>query len=76
MIDNPRAHNNRGVAYSTGLGATRDYVRAFMWFSLAAAGGIEHGAENRDFAAKQLNPAQFAEAQNLVRAWTETHQKK
>ncbi len=76
MIDNPRAHNNRGVAYSIGLGVTRDYVRAHMWFSLAAAGGSEHGAENRDFTAKELNPAQFTKAQKLVREWTEKRKKK
>ena len=76
MIDDPEAHNNLGVAYSIGLGVTRDYVRAYMWFSLAAAGGSEHGAENRDFTAKELNPAQFAKALKLVRDWTEKHKKK
>ncbi len=78
MIDASRAHNNRGVAYSIGLGVTQDYVRAYKWFSLAAAGGNEHGAKNRDFTAKEMNLAQLAKAKIMVWAWawTEKYKKK
>ncbi len=76
MIDVSRAHNNRGVAYSIGLGVTQDYVRAYKWFSLAAAGGNEHGAKNRDFTAKEMNLAQLAKAKILVWAWTGKCKKK
>jgi len=36
---------------------------------LAATGGNEHGAKNRDFTAKEMNLAQLAKAKILVWVW-------
>jgi len=47
---------------------TQDYVQAHMWSNLAAAGGLNVGAL-RDRLAKQMTPAQIAEARKLAREW-------
>jgi uncharacterized protein len=47
----------------------RDYVRAHMWFNLAAAQGDQDAAKARDDVAKLMTPAQIAEAQKLAREW-------
>ncbi len=65
------AQYNLGNMYYNGRGVTRDYVRAHMWFNLAAAGsppgeGRDTGAKNRDIVAKLMTPAQIAEAQRLA----------
>jgi len=54
--------------YEYGQGVTQDYVQAHMWSNLAAAGGLNVGAL-RDRLAKQMTPAQIAEARRLAREW-------
>lgn len=54
----------------------RDYVQAYMWFNLAAAGGDDKIArearEIRDKLAGTMTPEQIARAQNLAREWKPT----
>ena len=38
-----------------------------MWGNLGASNGSEGGGELRDLAAKEMTPAQIAEAQKLAR---------
>ena len=63
--------------YATGRGVPQDYVQAHMWFNLAASrltgDRRETGVENRDRAARQMTPAQIADAQRLARAWAAAH---
>ena len=64
------------VSCMQGLSVPQDYVLAHLWFSLAPASGNKDATKNRDIAAKQLTPAQIAEAQKLAREWLAKHKKK
>ncbi len=69
------AQDNLGVLYYMGQGVPQDYVRAHMWFNLAAAGGDKVAARHRDIVAAKMTPAQIAEAQKLAREWKPTTQR-
>ena len=87
---------NLGLMYAHGDGVTRNYLRAYMWFDIAATPKgsnltaksilvfpkrfsdqasalteqIRNSARhNRDVFAKQMYPAQVAEARKLARIW-------
>ena len=47
----------------------RDYVLAYMWFNLGAAGGNELSGKNRDLVAARMAPTDISEAQRLSREW-------
>ncbi len=47
----------------------QDFVLAHMWFNLAAARGNANAEEARDLLAKQMTPAQIAEAQRIAKEW-------
>jgi TPR repeat protein len=64
---NAIAQHNLGVRYATGQGVPQDYVYAHMWINLGAANGNELSAKARDIIAKEMTPAQIAEAQKLAR---------
>jgi len=68
------AQNNLGVMYERDEGVRRDYVRAHMWFNLAATQSIQTAAEGRDRVAKRMTPVQIAEALTLAREWKPTTQ--
>ena len=53
--------------YHNGQGVPQDYVQAHKWYNIAGANGSETGTSNRDSVAKQMTPAQVAEAQRLAR---------
>ncbi len=68
------SQNNLGVLYHHGQGVPPDYVQAHMWFNLSAAGlppgkDLDRAAENRDFVAELMTPAQIAEAQGRAGKW-------
>lgn len=63
------AQSKLGVMYAEGRAVIQDYVQAHMWFNLAAATGIKDAAAARDGLAKEMTPAQIAEAQGLAREW-------
>ena len=46
-----------------------DRVRAYMWYSLAAANGNPRAGFARDDLADQMTPAQIAEAERLAAEW-------
>ena len=58
-----------GLSYATGLGVPKDNIHAYMWLSLAAARGDQDAISNRNRVARQMTPAQIAEAQKLAREW-------
>jgi len=58
-----------GGLHAEGLGVRRDDVEAFMWFQLAVDQGESDAANNRDWLAERMTPAQIAEAQRLAREW-------
>lgn len=53
----------------------QDYVKAHMWFNLAAVQNKEV-AKLRNGLANKMTPAQIAEAQRLAREWLAKHEKK
>jgi TPR repeat protein len=58
-----------GWMYAEGRGVRQDSIQAHMWYNLSAAQGDQKAAEARDALAKQMTPAQIAEAQQLAREW-------
>jgi TPR repeat protein len=58
-----------GWIYAQGRGMLQDFIQAYMWYNLAATNGDKPAAELRDALAKQMTPAQVAEAQKLAREW-------
>ena len=73
------AQANLGVMYSNGQGVPQDDVEAHKWLSLAVSsltGDRQKGyAEYRNAMAKQMTPAQLAEAQRLAREWQAAFEK-
>ncbi len=69
-----------GVMYVNGRGVPQDYVEAHARLSLAASRATRDtqnkSAEIRDALAKQMTPAQLAEAQRLVREWQAAFEKR
>ncbi len=59
-----RYHYRIGLIYEEGRGVPRDYVRAYMWYSLAATNGWESIAiaNDLDQMAEKPTPEQIAEA--------------
>jgi TPR repeat protein len=57
--------------YENGQGVTRDYLRAHMWFNLAASESSGELARNANISlvtiAKSLTPAQVIQAQEMAR---------
>ncbi len=58
-----------GRLYVQGLGAPQNYVKAHMWFSLAASRFETEAVKERDALAEKMAPEQIAEAQKLAAAW-------
>jgi hypothetical protein len=52
--------------YVMGKGVTQDYVRAGMWFNLAASKGDKNAKESLDRMAKGMKPSQIADAQRMA----------
>lgn len=53
--------------YGKGQGVAQDYVRAHMWFNLAAAHGGKNAVSNREAVAAKMTAPQITEAQKLAR---------
>ncbi|HXX73515.1 MAG TPA: tetratricopeptide repeat protein [Nitrospiraceae bacterium] len=66
----PMAQTKLGIMYEDGHGVPQDRVQAYMWFSLAAGEGSELAKAFRDALAKEMTPAQIAQAQQLAQEWT------
>ena len=65
------AQFNLGVSYQLGHGVPQDFVRAHMWYSVAAAmlsGDLRKDAmERRDDVVSRMTAAQIAKAQEMAR---------
>jgi uncharacterized protein len=75
---NDRAQFGLGLMYANGHGVPQDYVRAHMWFNIAAAAAgasdvaVREAAKWRDLVATRMTPAQIAEGRRLAREWQPT----
>ena len=58
---------NLGAMYADGQGVIQDYVRAHMWFNIAASSGDKDAVKNRDIVAKRMNSTDISTAQKLAR---------
>jgi len=59
--------------YGTGTGVPTNFVKAYMWYSLAKEQGDETAASNLDIIKKEMSHAQIDEAQKLAAEWWEEH---
>src|SRR5256885_17162083 len=58
--------------YANGQGVAKDYVLAYLWFTLSATQGdegVEQAVKNLNMLTPLMTPMQIAEAQKLVREW-------
>jgi TPR repeat protein len=62
-----QGRNNLGLLYLDGLGVPKDYVRAYMWFSL-----VEDNTNLSDVK-DEMTPAQVQKAERLVAEWKRHH---
>ena len=69
---NVDAQVSLGARHAFGEGTPKDFIRAHMWFVIAASQGRPRG---RDKFKKFLSPAQLESAQRLAREWMERRQK-
>ena len=58
-----------GLLSAFGRGGPMDLVQAHMWYSLAAGNGHARAALHRNDLAREMKPAQIADAQKRAREW-------
>ena len=54
--------------YDKGLDVSKDYIRAYAWYNIAAAQGSPEARASRDAIEAVLNPQQISKGQRLARA--------
>jgi hypothetical protein len=70
------AQSNLGLMYGKGHGVIQDYIRALMWFNIAASSGENKKAsKNRDIVAKRMTTSQIETAQKLSREYLKKNYK-
>jgi TPR repeat protein len=65
---NPKAQNLLGVMYRKGQGVTRNSVRAFVWFSRAAARGDARAKVELHEVSQTMTAQEMSEAEAMARA--------
>jgi len=53
--------------YGNGIGVSKHYIRAHMWWSIAASSGLKVAIAGRDAISKRMNSADLSTAQKLAR---------
>lgn len=83
LFDTTLGYANQGNAaaqtlladmYVDGQGAPKNYVAAYMWYTIAAAQGDLGASLNKDVVKDLMTPKQIAEAERLTEEWFEKHQ--
>ena len=69
------AQANLGEMYFQGRGVPTNDVLAYMWTSIAAAGGSEIAAKYLNTIKRRMSPAQAAKAHKMVAEWKPTKEK-
>lgn len=59
--------------YVDGHGVPKDYVAAYMWYTIAAGQGELGASYNKDIVKDLMTPEQITEAERLAREWLEEH---
>jgi TPR repeat protein len=65
---NTKAQHLIGVMYHKGQGVARNSVRAFAWFSLAAAHGDRDAQAKLQAVSKTLTPEELSQAREMAKA--------
>jgi TPR repeat protein len=65
---NARAQHLIGVMYHKGEGVARNSVRAFAWFSLAAAHGNRDAAAKLRDVSQTMTPEELSQARDMAQA--------
>jgi len=65
---NARAQGLLGVMYRRGQGVSRSPVRAFVWFSRAAARGDTSAKAELNEVSQAMTPAELAQARDMAQA--------
>jgi TPR repeat protein len=65
---NPKAQSALGVMYRRGQGVARNSVRAFVWFSLAAARGDAKAKAELHEVSQTMTPEEISQAQEMAQA--------
>jgi hypothetical protein len=63
---NTSAQTLLGNMYADGEGVPENDVEAYVWFSVAAAQGLEVARSNRDIISETLTPEQRARGQDMA----------
>ena len=66
---NADAQYKLGLMYSEGIGMKRNYVRAHVWLSLAAAKGHQFARLHRESLDTQMSIGEISQAERLAREW-------
>src|ERR1700704_2542456 len=65
---NPKAQNVLGVMYRKGEGVARNSVRAFIWFSVAAARGDAKAKAGLRSVSQTMTPEEISQAREMAQA--------
>jgi TPR repeat protein len=65
---NAKAQHLIGVMYHKGEGVARNSVRAFAWFSVAAAHGDREAKAKLDDVAQTMTPEELSQAREMAQA--------
>jgi TPR repeat protein len=65
-----------GVLYTSGLGVTQDYLKAYMWFDISSSKGYYLSTMNKEVTAKYMSLFQVLEAQDLAKECVERDYKR
>jgi hypothetical protein len=68
-LGNVSAQVSLANAYSSGVGITRDAVRALMWMRVSEAQGDQHVLAERERISALMTTAEIAEAERLSQQW-------
>ena len=63
------AQSNLGFMYEYGRGVLKNYVLAYMWYSLSAASGVKLAAKNLKGIEKRMTRADVSRAQEMAAKW-------
>jgi len=59
--------------YFDGKGVATNYIKSYMWWSVAKMQGYQDAAYNIDIVEDQMTPDQIAIAQELASQWWEKY---
>ncbi len=58
-----------GAFYTLTIGVPQNYIRAHMWFNIAASNGDDECIDFRDYIETRMGPNQVERAQDLAVQW-------